>query len=261
MTTLLALLLQMAAWHAGFHVGEQIASTEIATGWPVRPVADCRRVGAHMSPSWQAGCRTGAEHVRYVFAHPTVPHAGPVVVEDYAARHVFSDYGNVGVAGLGDCAEAAAADATEIFTGTAPNVGVVEAAYAALELPGGGTSDATLFSWWENPGLWGTTIGGTSAVANDPGTIERSVDNAGHGTVLFASLVFARPFQVEYLDGERQTIAMPTGEAHMLDVVGWTTTGPLLLSWGQVFTVTWSTWLAWNPTVLDVWGLAGSVVR
>ena len=160
---------------------------------------------------------------------------------DMASGLTYSTYDNVGLTGLDDCTMASVADWIETTLGTVPSdQDTVDAYWAAEnEFNGGvdmGLSPDQLFYYWTNTGIDGTYLAGDNPV--DPGDVETNLDDQ---YVLMAAVNLPDGFS----DGQ-------TGGGHMWIVVGYSDYGPMVVSWGQEFQISWSDFDAWETGIWSI---------
>ena len=140
---------------------------------------------------------------------------------------------------------AAAADWIQPTFGTAPSTEEVVNDYWAAEdqFNGGadeGLSITQLFSYWQSDGIGGTTLTGVNPISMSDVESELS-DNY----VLFATA--ALPAGYPLGDGQ--------GGGHAWLVVGYSSFGPMIVSWGQEVQVSWANFDNWTT---GVWALGAS---
>jgi len=164
---------------------------------------------------------------------------------DLGAGFTYGTYDNTGPQGIGDCTMAAAADWIQTTFGTAPSTEEVVNDYWAAEdqFNGGadeGLSITQLFSYWQSDGIGGTTLTGVNPISMSDVESELS-DNY----VLFATA--ALPAGYPLGDGQ--------GGGHAWLVVGYSSFGPMIVSWGQEVQVSWANFDNWTT---GVWALGAS---
>jgi len=151
---------------------------------------------------------------------------------DLGAKYTYNDYGNypTGTSGaLGDCGMATAADWVETTFGNAPPRQEVIDDYWALEdqYEGGGDngmSTQALFDYWQaNP------IGGALLTSEEP--------VSGDSTV-----------QADLVGGHALVsgVAIPGQPGHLWLLVGYSGYGPMIVSWGEEFQISWANYDAWT---------------
>jgi hypothetical protein len=160
---------------------------------------------------------------------------------DMASGLTYSTYDNVGLTGLDDCTMASVADWIETTLGTVPSdQDTVDAYWAAEnEFNGGvdmGLSPDQLFYYWTNTGIDGTYLAGDNPV--DPGDVETNLDDQ---YVLMAAVNLPDGFS----DGQ-------ASGGHMWIVVGYSDYGPMIVSWGQEFQISWSDFDAWETGIWSI---------
>jgi hypothetical protein len=180
--------------------------------------------------SSEAGAQPTTKHIAGAWLGPTA---------------TFPALGNAD--GFGDCTIVAVSN---IVTADRLRAGVrstrstmVEALSAWRAINGGTTSgvgEATLLDAWSSPaGVMGTTITGWQSLNV---LSERQIKHAIVGSgALYATLVVSQSLAWSSLIWSR----IPTsGVAHAVALIGWTSTGWLALSWGEVVSIPWSYWNA-----------------
>ncbi len=160
---------------------------------------------------------------------------------DMASGLTYSTYDNVGPTALNDCTIASVADWIETTLGTAPSdQDTVDAYWAAEnEFNGGvdmGLSPDQLFYYWTNTGIDGTYLAGDNPV--DPGDVETNLDDQ---YVLMAAVNLPDGFS----DGQ-------ASGGHMWIVVGYSDYGPMIVSWGQEFQISWSDFDVWETGIWSI---------
>jgi hypothetical protein len=176
---------------------------------------------------------------------PTV--AQPIEVKlaapvDLGVVNTYSNYGNAGPGAIGDCTMAAVADWIETTLGTTPDYNATVAAYWAAEDIYNGGADVglqpnQLFSFWSTEGIDGTFLTGETSVGSDS-AIETQL-SARH--VLVAS--------------ENLPAGFPPGEGaagHMWIVTGYSSYGPMVVTWGQEIQLSWAAFNSWTTGVWSV---------
>lgn len=163
---------------------------------------------------------------------------------DLAQGLTFSNYQNAGPEAIGDCSMAAAADWIEATYNVSPDEASVVDAYwsAEDEYNGGidvGLNQTQLFDYWRAYGISGSYLTGTLSVSIDETDVE---DALSSGYVLISSVVLPPGFPL----GEGQ------GGGHLWDLVGYSSTGPMIVSWGQEVQITWSEFNTWTQGVWEI---------
>lgn len=158
---------------------------------------------------------------------------------DLASGLSYDAYGNAGADAVNDCTFATAADWVETTFGVAPDPQSIVAGYwsAEQQFNGGqdvGLSAQELFTYWQNTGIGGTTLTGLQAVPLNSVESELS-DNY----VLYATANLPAGF--------------PTGQGegggHAWLVVGYSSFGPMIVSWGQEVQISWAEFDSWTTGV------------
>ena len=157
---------------------------------------------------------------------------------DFGARYSYNTYGNIGPHDIGDCMMAATADWTETTFGSAPAAQAIVGDYRAAEskLNGGadiGLSAAQLFSYWRSNGIAGTILTGVKPISTN------EVRPELNSYVLFATANLPSGYPLG--DGQ--------GGGHGWILVGYSSFGPMVVSWGQEFQISWADFDAWTTGV------------
>ena len=158
---------------------------------------------------------------------------------DLAAGHTFDPYGNTGPGAIDDCTLATAADFIEVTFGVAPGSPAIVASYWAAERTYNAGADAgltadQLFAYWRHVGIAGTTLTGDVAV---PIAEVESYLAGGH--VLFATAELPAGFPA----------GSTKAAAHAWLVVGSSSYGPMIVTWGQELQLSWADFAAWTTGV------------
>jgi hypothetical protein len=168
--------------------------------------------------------------------------AAPV---DLGATYAYDTYGNTGPAGIGDCGMAAAADWIETTFGTFPSSQEIVSDYWAAEDDYNSGEDAgltatELFDYWQSNG-----IGGTSLTGADPISSSDVESELSDGYVLLSSATLPAGYPLG--DGQ--------GGGHFWIIVGYSSYGPMIVSWGQEVQISWADFDSWTT---GVWALGAS---
>jgi len=161
---------------------------------------------------------------------------------DLAAGNSYSTYGNAGTGAVDDCTMATVADWIETTFGTAPSDQSTVSAYWAAEDEYNGGADVGLtsnqfFTFWTNTGIDGTYL-----TANDPVTGQSAVESAlSNQYVLIATENLPPAFAGNTVGG-----------GHMWLVVGYSDYGPMIVSWGQEFQISWAEFNSWTTGVWSI---------
>ena len=177
-----------------------------------------------------------------------VPQTLPVQIAapvDLAAGNSYDTYDNTGPQGIGDCMMAAAADWIETTFETAPSSqGVVSDFWAAEnEFNGGadvGLTSSQLFTYWQS-----NAIGGYMLTGVDPISASDVESELSSHYVLFATVNLPSGYPLG--DGQ--------GGGHGWILVGYSSFGPMVVSWGQEVQISWADFDAWTT---GVWALGAS---
>jgi hypothetical protein len=153
---------------------------------------------------------------------------------DMGAGHAYSAYDNVGSGALEDCTMAAAADWIETAFGTVPSDQETIDAYwqAEAEYNGGrdvGLAVTEFFSFWQNKGTDGTLLTGTTPLDSDAAIETYLSKNLSGGDALIADASLPNGFP----PGQ-------TGAGHQWIIVGYSSYGPMIVTWGQEIQISWA---------------------
>ncbi len=164
---------------------------------------------------------------------------------DMGAGYTYDTYGNTGPQAIGDCTMAAAADWIETTFGTAPaSQGVVNGYWSAEgEFNGGadvGLTTTQLFDYWQANAIGGYTLTGIDRISTSD--VESELSN---NYVLFATANLPSGYPLG--DGQ--------GGGHAWILVGYSSFGPMVVSWGQEVQISWADFDAWTT---GVWALGAS---
>jgi hypothetical protein len=145
---------------------------------------------------------------------------------------------------IGDCTFAAVANWEQIKLNLTPDPTLIGLEFGKA---GGnqnvGLTNNQVFSYWQNYGIAGVFLKTAQSYFVDPVDLENALDNPEIGLVI-AFLKFTSGQNFAGYDVE-------TG-GHWLVVVGYTPTGPLVVTWGRTLQMTWQ---QWNYQVVSMWGI------
>jgi hypothetical protein len=161
---------------------------------------------------------------------------------DLGAGLAYSSYQNAGADAIGDCTMASVGDWIETTLGTTPSESSIVGAYWSAEDgynagADDGLTDAQLFSYWTTDGIAGTHLVADQAVS---GQSAIETDLSG-GEVHINSLVLPADFP-----------AIPGGGAHMWILVGYSSYGPMVVTWGEEFQISWADLNAWAEGIYSI---------
>lgn len=158
----------------------------------------------------------------------------------------FPTYGNAPPSLLGSCSFAAAANWIEVMKGQRPDPTQIGFEFAdAGGTATGGLNQDRLFSYWQKHGIAGTRLTGLSRFTVRPEDVRNGV--RGYGA-LIALLNFAAGTGF----GPH---TIPSAGFHDVLLVGFTPTGPLVISWGEVIQMTWE---QWSAEASGMWALSAT---
>ena len=145
-------------------------------------------------------------------------------------RNTFPDYGNTYPSNLADCMFAAAANWQTIIVGTTPPEKQVENEYLAAAASSSSGVDEDLFLWWwSTKGIGDLKVSGWTLLSQI--NEERIKAEIRRHRAVFAVFTF---HQNATIAGEH---VQPGGHAAIID--GYTATGPLVVTWGHTYQMTW----------------------
>ena len=153
-------------------------------------------------------------------------------------------YGNSVGVNLGDCSFAAAADWEQIQLGFTPNESLIGFEFAQAGGTVGGLSQNALWAYWKKYGIAGHQLTGLWHYTTDQADVENAVRDYG---ALIAELGFT--------PGDGFGEATVAAGLHEVVVDGFTPGGPLVVTWGQTWQLTWE---QWNDEVEGMWGLSNN---
>ena len=194
---------------------------------------DRRRLQCHVGHLW------GSVALGYLREFMTASVTQTVEVQvvapvDMASGLTYSTYDNVGPTGLNDCTMASAADWIETTYGTVPSdQDIIDAYWGSRERvqrrSGRWIDTRPALLDGANTGIDNTFL---TDVPVDPSDVETNLDDQ---YVLIASMTLP--------DGDPYG---QTGGGHMWVVVGYSDYGPMIVSWGREFQISWSDFDAWE---------------
>lgn len=145
-------------------------------------------------------------------------------------RNTFPDYGNTYPSNLADCMFAAAANWQTIVLGTTPPEQQVEREYlAAAANARSGVNEDLFVWWWTTKGIGNTKVSGWTLL--NQGNEEGVKSEIRRHRAIFAVFTFHHNATVS---GQH---VKPGGHAAIID--GYTATGPLVVTWGHTYQMTW----------------------
>lgn len=192
------------------------------------------------------------ENGSYKSNEPIVPNSGETQVcsnfQNYCqsslAGKTYPYYGNSGPGSIGDCTFAAVANWEHVVLGKNPDPAIIGYEFSAA----GGTDAAGLshdgvFSYWKAHGIAGVYLQSIQRYFTDPVDLMNALDNPAIGVVIA---------ELEFTEGDNFAGTYPTTGGHWVLVVGYTPTGPLVVTWGQTLQMTWQ---QWNHQNTFMWGI------
>ena len=160
----------------------------------------------------------------------------------------FPNYGNDSVAGLQDCTFAAVANWEEIVLGITPGSTLIESEFAKANTQNFGLTNDQVFSYWHNNGIGQTYLKTALALSTDPLSLKNAINNPA---------IKAPIAELHFEIGQNFAgTQIQNSGYHWVVVDGYTTTGPLVVTWGQTLQMTWQ---QWNLEVAAMWGISVSI--
>ena len=188
----------------------------------------------------------------YKYSNPLIANSGfPEQCNNFSnwCNSTLSDgtypaYGNVAPVSIGDCTFAAVANWEQIVLNREPDPTQIGLEFGKA----GGTQTTGLtndqvFIYWQNYGIAGVFLKTAQSYYVDPYDLENALDNPDIGVVIA---------QLRFTTGENFAGYFPGDGYHWLLVVGYTPTGPLVVTWGQTLQMTWQ---QWNYETMAMWGI------
>jgi len=155
----------------------------------------------------------------------------------------LSTYGNVGSQGSLNCTFAAVANWERVVLGAKPDPSVITAEFASTGGVGTGLSNQQVFDFWTNKGIGGIRIKSETELSTDPVTLKNSINSPTIKAVIA---------QLEFIKGQNFAgiTNIPSHEYHWVLVVGYTPSGPLVVTWGMTKQMSWQ---QWNAESIKMW--------
>jgi hypothetical protein len=156
----------------------------------------------------------------------------------------YSTYQNAGPGDIGDCMMAAAADWIQTTFNVAPSSAEIVSEYwDAEDQYNGGADDgltaSQLFTYWEQAGIGGTTLTGLQQIAANESAVETELSEQ---YVLLSTVNLPAGYPLG--DGQ--------GGGHGWVIVGYSSYGPVVVTWGQEVQISWADFSYWTT---GVWAL------
>lgn len=146
-----------------------------------------------------------------------------------------------------DCTFAAAANWEKIVFGAPINQKRLDAEFATTGGVGKGLTDDQVFAYWKSHGINGFHLNNASSLPVDPVTLEQTVNDPKIKAVI-AQLSFSAG---STFAGE--LISSPS--FHWVVIDGFTATGPLAVTWGKTYQMTWQ---QWNLEAMKMWKISAN---
>lgn len=161
----------------------------------------------------------------------------------------FPTYGNTYSDGLSNCTFAAVANWERIALGRNLDPSLVtQAFYAAGGTSNRGLTTDQVFNYWKGTGVGGVSLKDSALLPTDPYTLKKVIDDPKIRVVI-ASLDLAKNQSFAGYSIPRQTY-------HWVIVDGYTSQGPIVVTWGQTRQMTWQ---QWNYEAVSIWRVSTDV--
>ena len=158
---------------------------------------------------------------------------GAVSNADYKTPSLAS-YGNDASNGIKSCTFAAVANWELVALGLKADPTKINAQFIQAGGVPQGLSNDQVFAYWKKYGIGGVHLKSVTTLSKDPVTLKSTVSDPKVRAVL-AQLYFA--------DGQNFGGVQLRGPAyHWVVVSGFTSTGPVVLTWGKALQMTWQQW-------------------
>ena len=161
------------------------------------------------------------------------------------ATATYPSYGNDPIAGTGNCTFAAVANWLEITSGIRPSAAQIGIDFVKA---GGtqnlGLSNQQVLEYWKVSGIAGTFLKSAQGYYTDENNLKLALDDVKIGAVI-AQIRFTAG---QYFAGYH----FSSNSFHWLVVDGYTTAGPVVVTWGKTIQMTWD---QWNKQAVAIWGI------
>lgn len=166
-----------------------------------------------------------------------------------SVRHELLSTGFAGISGNGaaDCTFAAVANWEKISLGLPINQKLLTAEFAATGGSGKGLTDDQVFSYWKRIGINGVHLNSASRLPIDPVTLKQVVGGTSK-TAVIAQLNFST-------GSTFAGVQISSPSFHWLVVDGYTGTGPVVVTWGKSYQMTWQ---QWNLEAMNMWRISAN---
>ena len=155
--------------------------------------------------------------------------------------------GNHGGNSITDCTFAAVANWEKIALGLPIDQKRLDAEFATTNGAGKGLTDDQVFSFWKENGIDGVHLNTATRLAVDPVTLEQVV-----GDPKIKAVIAQLNFSVGSTFGGVQISA---ASYHWVVIDGYTTMGPLAVTWGKTYQMTWQ---QWNMEAMNMWRISAN---
>jgi len=164
------------------------------------------------------------------------------------ASLTFSNYGNNSVSSIQDCTFAAVANWEKIVLGITPDPLQIESEFSKAGSNNFGLTNDQVFSYWSTNGIGQTYLKAATVLHTDPASLINAINDPA---------IKAPIAELHFSNGQNFAgFQIQNGSYHWVVVDGYTTTGPLVVSWGQTLQMTWQ---QWNLEVAAMWGISVSM--
>ena len=164
------------------------------------------------------------------------------------ATATYPTYGNDPVTGMGNCTFAAVANWLEITRGIRPSAAQIGIDFANA---GGssslGLSNQQVLEYWKTSGIAGTFLQSAQGYFVDADNLKLALNDVKVGVVI-AQIRFTAG---QYFAGYH----FSSNSYHWLVVDGYTSTGPVVVTWGKTIQMTWD---QWKIQAVSMWGITTS---
>jgi len=161
------------------------------------------------------------------------------------ATATYPSYGNDPIVGTGNCTFAAVSNWLEITTGIRPSADQIGIDFVKA---GGksnlGFSNQQVLEYWKVSGIAGTFLKSAQGYYTDEDNLKLALNDVKIGAVI-AQIRFVAG---QYFAGYH----FSSNSFHWLVIDGYTSTGPVVVTWGKTIQMTWD---QWEKQALAIWGI------
>jgi hypothetical protein len=155
---------------------------------------------------------------------------------------IYPSYGSASPTGLSTCTFASIANWEEIVLGFKPNEAEIGIEFSQA---GGteslGVASGVVFNYWENHEIAGTKLRSVIIFSTDQVDLQNGIDSK---KALIAELKLSAGSALG-------SYTVTSDSTHWVVVVGYTPSGPLVVTWGHEYQMTWK---QWEAEVSNLWG-------